>query len=353
MAVGGVLKGVKDKVQGVYEWFFYQNRKQAPAPQMQEGQYPVQEQAAPSPQEQWQYQQGYAAPNAYQGQAAYQQPAPQGVYQTQIYPQRTASPSGYYQQPAPQQPDQTVPQQAQTAQQNRFRRSQQHAEQRGQIVNFRAYQQKNPAGAQMQQAGCQPAPDAYETDAQQESSLLSARVINARGIGDCRSAITLLRNGDAVVIVMEGISDAGEMRRMVDMLSGACYSLTATITKVSRHGVYLLAPQTLAVFADQATNAMNSAPVRAQNRGPAPVFTGQRVSYAAPQPAPQPVQQPVEQQPNAYAAPQGFTQRSVMQQVAPQRFYQRPAPQEAQAPAFSVQPAGYGYTPDESTAVDM
>ena len=228
-----------------------------------------------------------------------------------------------------------------------MRRTQTHAgRQQENVVDFGAYQQN--LGRQNAQNTQSSEPSVQET-AQTAASLLSARVINARGRGECRSAITLLRNGDAVVIVLENIADPTEMRRLVDTLSGACYSLTATITKVSRHGVYLLAPQTMSVFADQATNAMNSAPARPQPRNYQPAYTGQRVSYAPQQREAQPNQQP---QMQPYGT-QAFTQRAAEQEEARQSFYQRPAPQTVQPPAFSAQPAGYGYAPDDVQAVDQ
>ena len=173
-------------------------------------------------------------------------------------------------------------------------------------------------------------------------------------MSDCRSAITLLRKGDSVLIVLENVTDPAEMRRLVDTLSGACYSLTATITKVSRYGVYLLAPQNMAVFTDQATNMMNSAPNRGQPRN-YPGFAHAQRGYA-PQTAYPPQSGYQQPQPNPYAQPvqpQPFTQRTAAPEEPPQNFYQRPAPQEAQAPVFAPQPAGYGYAPDETQAVDQ
>ena len=331
MAVGDIFGSLKNTVKAAYNNFFY-NGRQAPSPQVQETAYPESPNQAP-PQQMGGYQQPYQ--QNYQQAAYQQQPYQQPVYQ-QPAVQRSA---GWGQQPAYQQPQQTQP-----AAQGRVRRAQMHAQrQEENVVDFGAYQQglgrQNPPAEQ-------PAQEA----AQQTASLLSARVINARSMGDCRSAITLLRNGDAVVIVMENISDPTEMRRLVDTLSGACYSLTATITKVSRYGVYLLAPQTLAVFADQATNMMNSAPAaRAQARNYQPSYTGQRVSYAPPQREAQPAQQ--RPQPQPYSGMQDFTQRAAEPEEARQNFYQRPAPQAAQTPAFSAQPAGYGYAPDEFQAV--
>lgn len=285
-------------------------------------------------------------------QQGYQQPGYQ-PYQQQAYQQLSYQQPVYqsYQQPQVQQSQAPQPQMP-----HRNRRMQQHAAQmENNVVDFGAYQQRQQPQQSQQPQPAQPQP-VQENAAQPAGSLLSARVINARSMGDCRSAITLLRNGDAVLIVLENISDPSEMRRLVDTLSGACYSLTATITKLSRYGVYLLAPQTLAVFTDQATNAMNSAPVRTQARNYQPGYSGQRTTYTSQPMQGQPQMQPPQQQPqanNPYAGMQAFTQRAAAPEEAPQNFYQRPAPQAAQTPSFSAQPAGYGYAPDEVMAADQ
>ena len=77
---------------------------------------------------------------------------------------------------------------------------------------------------------------------------------------------------------------------------------------MSRYGVYLLAPQTLAVFADQATNQMNAGPVRPQAPAyqPNPYAAAQRPVYQNPA---QPAQQP-------YAQQQEFTQRTAAPEAA-------------------------------------
>ena len=337
MAVGDILGSLKNTVKTAYNNFFYSGRQ---APRRAQETYPedTRNQAYP-PQQAGGYQtpyQQFAYQQNYQQQPAYQQP----VYQQN---------AGMGHQPVFQQAQQQPPQtsQAQPAQ-SRMRRAQMHAaRQQENVVEFSAYQQN--MARQNEQNAPSPEPPVQEAS-QTAASLLSARVINARGMSECRSAITLLRNGDAVVIVMENIADPGEMRRLVDTLSGACYSLTATITKVSRHGVYLLAPQTMAVFADQATNVMNNAPVRAQPHNYQPAYTGQRVSYAPQTREAQPVQPA---QPQQYSNPQAFTQRAAEPEEMHQSFYQRPAPQAVQPPAFSAQPAGYGYAPDEVQAVDQ
>lgn len=340
MGNGMFFENMKRKVQALYNNFFYE-AQEAPAPRQEES-YPP-ESAAPQPVYQ-QAQPGYA-------------PYQQGVYQQpQNYPPQQAAyqqqPQAEYQ-PAYQQPQAAVPQ--------RNRRAQHHAGQENNVVDFGAYQQQSAAYQQPQNYPPQQANYAPQQAAQQPQSFQpeqpqqgagaqNARIINARGMGDCRSAITLLRNGDAVLIVLENITDPAEMRRLVDTLSGACYSLTATITKVSRYGVYLLAPQAMAVYADQITNQMNGAPGRARTYQPGARAYQPQQGYQS-QGA---YQQPQAAQP-AYQQPQqgGFTQRAAAPEESAQPFYSRTAPQAAPAPAFSAQPAASGYTPDEYVAVDQ
>lgn len=324
MATGDFFGNLKHKVRSLYNNFFYEG-DEAPAPRgMQEEQFPQDQQ----PYMQQASQQGYQQPQAAYPQQGYQQP----------YAQQ--APADFYQS------------------QPRNRRAQQHAAQQdNNVVDFGAYQQQahqqyqqpqqnayqSHPSYQSQQTAQQPASPVEQPAQQAAPSMLNARIINARGMADCRSAITLLRNGDAVMIVLENVTDPAEMRRLVDTLSGACYSLTATITKVSRYGVYLLAPQSMAVYADQATNQMNNPGRAAAARGYQP--GAQRPAYQQPQ------QQNAPQAPNAYAPQQGFTQRTAQVEEAAQPFYARTAPQAAQVPSFSTQPAGYGYVPDEGDAM--
>ena len=332
MAVAELFGTVKSKAKKLYDRFFYADND-APVPEGQGGYYAGQEQPQNgAPQQQYP---PYGAQPVYQ-QPVYQQPVYQHSFAGPVFPQNEQNTA--YQQPGGYQ---------QPAQQPRNRRTAQHAaQQAGNIVDFTAFQQS--------QSFQQPQQPEQESAPQQGTSLLNARVINARNMGDCRSAITLLRKGDAVLVVMESISEPGEMRRLVDTLSGACYSLTATITKVSRSGVYFLAPQTMAVFTDQTTNLMNNVPLRTQAPNYQPVYGNQRPAYQAQPFIPQQSaaqQQPVQQA--AYQGAMGFTQRAAAPEEAPQSFYQRPAPQTAPTPEFSAQPAGYGYTPDDSSAAEM
>jgi FtsZ-interacting cell division protein YlmF len=193
--------------------------------------------------------------------------------------------------------------------------------------------------AYQQPASPQPDGQAY---AQTDAAVLSARVINVRSIADCRNAISFLRAGDCVTAVMDNITDPGEMRRYVDTLNGASFSLGCTLTRVSlRFGVYLLAPASVLVYTDQVTTQMNT-----QSRAP------QRPrAYPTGAPAHQggydgPYQQPLYDQPRAYdpayAAPQGMDAQyagSFSKQAA------APIPQPP-AGSYSQQPPAYGYSPD-------
>lgn len=341
MAKGNFFKDTFGKVRERLDGFLYHDEGAAPAPMPsmnEEGYAPQSEGYAPQ-----QAAPAYAYPTAsYQ---PYQQPTYQQPYQAQqqpAYQQAAYQPQPYQaqQQPAYQQPQQEPPRQPvyqapaqpQADAYTRNRRADRTAQrQENNVLDFPVQQVQQP-----------------DADAAQAAAIASARIINARGMGDCRSAITLLRNGDTVLIVLENISEPAEMRRLVDTLSGACYSLTATITKVSRAGVYLLAPQSMAVYADQATNQMNMAPVRAAAQPAQAGYTGQRIQRPA-------YQAPAYQQPTVYAAPQnGFSQRAAAPQEAPMTpFYTRQPAQNAQIPPFSAQPAGYGYTPDETAAAEQ
>ncbi|MBO2515649.1 MAG: hypothetical protein CW338_00030 [Clostridiales bacterium] len=223
------------------------------------------------------------------------------------------------------------------------------------------YFKPDPAPAQNAERGANPPAgenrplyqSSYQPGGAQNGPVTSIRIMSIRNILDCRAAITLLRQGDMVLVTMESVGDANEMRRFVDTLSGACFSLTSTITKVSRYGTYLLAPVSMGVFCDSAVSQMNSAARPRPQAQPQPQPQEQR-------PAPRqaqvpPVYQP-QGRPNEYAfggAQQQYAEYMPPQpayqpqpQPAPQQFYARPAQQEARRPVFEQQPAGYGYAPD-------
>ena len=192
MAFADFVRTVKNKASQMYSNFFYEG-KDVPSTPRKGRVFAGQEPTPPQQPPEQQFQQ-------------YQQPVQQQYYGSGY--QQPYQPGQPYQQPQPQYTPQ--PEQPQRA-----RRAAQHASNVVQ-VDFGSQQPEVPV---------------QEPAAQQPAALLSARIINARGMSDCRSAITLLRNGDAVLIVMENITNPGDMRRLVDTLSGACYSLTATITK--------------------------------------------------------------------------------------------------------------------------
>lgn len=262
------------------------------------------------------YQQPYAQP-AYQ-QNAYQQPA----YQAQPFqqPQQPAQPQ--MQQPA----YSASPLQQGYQPQQRNRRSAQHAQQAQQleaenVVPFPGIAQQ----PQQAQPAAQPQQGA-------PTKQLSACVVNARSIADCRNAIGILRTGDCVIAVMDSIADQAEVRRYVDTLNGACFSLGCTMTRLSaRVGVYLLAPAGMQVYTDRTTTQMN-----AQSRAPQRANPGMQQSAFQSPFAPQQGQMPYGQA--AYQQP-------VNPFAPPQPVYAQP-----QQPAFSEQQPSQGYVPDHEGA---
>lgn len=282
----------------------YRQEPQQQAPQYQQPyaqQQPTYQQAAP------QYQQGYQQPYQ-QPQQAPQQPV---QYRTQAGYQQPMQPQGYGMD------QQTV---NQTYVQPRNRRSAQHAAQPVEnVVPFPVTPEQPQQPAEPQNA---------------QKKQISACVINVRSISDCRSAIGILRTGDCVIAVMDSIADQAEVRRYVDTLNGACFSLGCTMTRTSsRVGVYFLAPVGMQVLTDQTTTQMNSqsrAPQRA--RSAQPVFQNPYQAQAQSAYTARPAYQPGYQQPYA-AAPQ-------------QPVYQ----QQPQQPSFSAQQPAQGYTPDQDAA---
>lgn len=262
-----------------------------------------------------QMQQGaYQQPRQPFAQAAYQQPA----YQAQPFQQPQVA---QQQQPQMQQPQQMQQpaysasplQQGYQPPQQRNRRAAQHPQQAEaeNVVPF--------PGAAAQPVQQQPAAPAQPAPKQSVSCV----VINARSIADCRSAIDVLRSGDCAIAVMDNIADQAEVRRYVDTLNGACFSLGCSMTRLSsRVGVYLLAPTSMQVYIDHTTTQMNSHSRPPQQGGMQQrAFNGM---FTQPQAQPTYGQAAYQQQPNPFAPPQ-------------------PAYQQ---PAFSEQQPSQGYVPD-------
>ena len=319
MAFRSIAKGLKNFF-GPNNRFFNGAREE----ERNNGYYP-QQNAADYAQQDYQQEIDYGRQQGYPPQQGYQ--PPQQGFQQQGYQQQPYQ-APAYQQPAQQQNYSEFQQQTvnQAYVPPRNRRASQHAQARENVVPFpgaQAQQQAQP----VQQPAQQQAPAA-------EQKKLSACVINVRNINDCRSAIGILRAGDCVIAVIDSIADQSEVRRYVDTLNGACFSLSCTMTRTSsRVGVYFLAPSGMQVLTDQTTTQMN-----AQSRAP------QRPRSA------QPVFQPT------YTAPQTvYTARSAYPQyAAPQQTQytaaQPPVYQQQPQAAYAAQEPAQGYAPDQQPA---
>lgn len=235
--------------------------QQAPYQQPQSGQYAPPQQAWQPPQEPWQR----AAP-----QPSWQQPqhtAPGQPWQ---------QPMGYQQaQEAPVQPE---PQHSFVSQFN-------PEPARETSRNRRAQQSQQPPA---QQASYQPpAPPEnlvpFPGAALQEQKQMDAYVINVFNINSCRQAMSCLRKGQCTLIVMDQLIDKAEIRRYVDMLTGACYALGGTMTRLSaKIGFYIMAPSGMTVYTDPTTTGANQQP-RPQAQ---PMYRADATPGAAPDRAP-------------------------------------------------------------------
>ena len=323
MNTGSFFQNVKQKVHSAYDNFFYRGMDApAPVPMEQGADAAAQADPAQPPRVSYQQSAGYQQPVGYQQLVGYQQPA--GYQQPTGYQQ----PQTGYQQPI------ATPQVDLSRQGGRTHRASQRAA--SNVVELDRYQAQQPAAAPQPVQPPQPP---------QETAGQNTWVINVRGMGDCCSAITLLRGGGAVLTVMENITDPAELHRLVDTLSGACYSLTATITKLSRNGVYLLAPKNVAVYTDQATKMMNSAGSRTYSYQQQPL-SRQGAAPAASQQAAAPQQR----EDSAVSRQQGYA-RQVSPSAAAPSFYARSVPQEAAVPSFTAaESSGSGYRPDDLAA---
>ncbi len=341
MAAANFLNKVKDKASGLFSRFFYddtypvqseqESAQQAPfsgnqnQSQNQNANYPAQENAfpfAPAYEQQGGYQNvqpqqmnmqnpNVQNQNMYANNAPYQNYAPQeNMYQPQQQPQQQPQLQPVYQKPAKPQPPMFSQFASQMPLQRNRRADQHHQEQMAEnVLPF-------------------PTPNDQNVQRQPETQW-STRIINVRGINDCRVAIHLLRKGDALIVVMDSISDPAEMRRYVDTLSGACFSLSATITKVSRYGAYFIAPACVLVYADQVTGQMNGAV---------------RPNVSAPRYAPD--YQRYQKQPVPSYEEQGFERRVADRENDEGMFYRQPTYTEPQNPSFEKQPFSYGYAED-------
>lgn len=343
--MAGTFDKLKNATHRLFDKFFYDSEEAADAAYQDDSRYPQQGQPyqafAPQPEED--------ASAAFAPQTAFMPaPQPQPDYRQPMQPEVQPAPAYYGQQQTPPSVQTQYSAQMQPPQRNRRARQAEDnvvqfpVEQPSQAAYFKPEQ---PAPQGQPQASAEAAP--YTDPLHRAKPVTGIRVMNIRGIMDCRAAISLLRQGDLVLVTMETVGDTNEMRRFVDTLSGACFSLMSTITKVSRYGTYLLAPVSMGVYCDAVISQMNSAgrakPKAQPQQQPAPVQGYIPVQPGQGEYPPQQYQQPQMPQQPEYA----YRQPAPAAPAQPeQQFYARPAQQEARRPVFEQQAARYGYSPD-------
>lgn len=289
-----------------------------------------------------------APEQSYYQQAPQQQPA----YQQQ--PQAQAQPYYYYQQPQQQQQGYQQQGYQQPAAQPVYQQPQQQQQQQ-QNAGFQTQidpfgQERNRRGGRHRDGApeapiyAQPQPEnlvqfpaaAQQPQAEQPAGSVDAYVINVFNLNSCRQAMSCLRRGQCTLIVMDQLFDKAEIRRYVDMLTGACYALNGTMTRLSaKIGFYIMAPAGMTVYTDPTTSNANSARPATQ----APGFGAASAGTAPRQPGDFSAQ-------SAYSPPaqMNFSSRQAetsqssqashqpgYQQAAAQDHYQQPVYQQAES----------------------
>ena len=246
------------------------------------------------------------------------------MYQQQpVYSQQPA----YSPQPQPQ-PRQDF--QTQIDPSGRKRRGDRHGEEAAPL-----YSQNNPENLVQFPVGAQQP----QQEAQQAG--IDAYVINVFNLSSCRQAMSCLRRGQCTLIVMDQLFDKAEIRRYVDMLTGACYALNGTMTRLSaKIGFYIMAPEGMTVYTDPTTSNANA------SRPSAPSAPG----YTAPSQGNPARQSPEFSAQSAYAAPpqMNFSAHQVetrqpAQEGQPYAHYASP-PQEQAPQSHYAQQDGYQNT---------
>lgn len=107
----------------------------------------------------------------------------------------------------------------------------------GRVIDYKKSKEKKADGAQeMKDRHCE-------------------HIVVVRQLGDSRTIITHLHNGDSVILNLENI-DPKDCGRVIDLLSGAAFALGGNIIKVSRL-TYLLAPGSVKVVPPQSAPTAN------------------------------------------------------------------------------------------------
>lgn len=84
------------------------------------------------------------------------------------------------------------------------------------------------------------------------------RVMQVVGVASCFPVIDFMRNGESVIVNLEAIGNDGEIQRCLDMLAGAAFTLSCSLTRiVSGQRAYLIAPQTVMVMQESGIARMS------------------------------------------------------------------------------------------------
>ncbi len=204
---------------------------------------------------------------AYQQQTAYQQQAPQQAYQQAAYQQQ--APQQAVPQQTQQQPYQGYPQEDYAGQ------GEYQSPYAGSFYQQTQPQQRQSRAAVHSAEKVVPFPGMV-SDRAGNAYAHEAQIVQLRDRDECRAIIEHLKNNCTVALNMDNIASDTEKQRCVDMLSGAAYTLSCNISRISTRGVYLITPAAVRVTQDDATRRLNGL-----NRSAAQK-PGRAHSYASP-----------------------------------------------------------------------
>ena len=74
------------------------------------------------------------------------------------------------------------------------------------------------------------------------------RLAQPLSTASCYRIIEFMRNGESVIVNVDGIPDDREKQRCLDLLYGAAFTMQCSFTRVATKSIYLIAPQTVHVM---------------------------------------------------------------------------------------------------------
>ncbi len=119
-------------------------------------------------------------------------------------------------------------------------------------------QEMQPAGQTPQQPNNIVYMNAPFVDANGRGYRHCERVVQLQNVAACFRVIEFMRNNESVIVNMEAIAADQDLQRCLDMLAGAAFTLSCSLTKItSGKRAYLIAPEAVQVLQENAIARLN------------------------------------------------------------------------------------------------